>query len=240
MGWRCGWKMKPGPTRPFSIRGRVGNPKGARPTAPRVCPGRDGQVADPLSPRQWAGAGSRCDELYPCRAAPLDAADLDGGVEDAAGGNTVATGRPPGRLGTLAGGVQREVHVAGDLAATPPATGFGQPHRAQDARTGVLVDAAGHHAAVHPCGRELVEHGRVDPAHSGSSRPRRSLPDQRHPSDRVVGSQRPWVEPPPHTLRLGRKTTRPPTAVSCTTTSFGRFWRLYPSAHLLKPYGYPN
>src|ERR687898_3686008 len=67
-------------------------------------------------------------------------------------------------MGGVASGIDAAVYLAGGVAAVAASAGVGQSHRPQDTRAGAVVVRAWRDAALHARGRQLAQHGGVDPA----------------------------------------------------------------------------
>ena len=108
----------------------------------------------------------------------------------------------PGSL--LAGGPHRRADAPG-VAAVADAPGARRPGRPQDARAGRLAVRPRDHAAGHPGGRIVAEHGREPAAHPQAAGPGRPVPDGHGPDHRLVRGGREALGTRADAVRLGRQ-----------------------------------
>src|SRR5689334_15188914 len=193
------------PGRPASRRRRAADRTAGDPAARVRAPGHD-QDPDPVPSRDRPGAGPAGDprhERGPARLAEGDPGGGRGGAAGRPGGERPGGDARP--LGGLAAGPSGALHPA---RAAPPAegpAGVGQPRRPQDARDGAVVVPARHHAALHAPGRQLVEHGRVDPAHPQTPGARGAAAAEPGRDRRLVRADGRQLELAAHALRLERQ-----------------------------------
>src|SRR4051812_541748 len=175
------------------VRGRGGAVSGraasrpilaaARPPGPataRIHPGRHDQDPDPVSSRIRPGAAPTSRPRHQCAATSLAAraAERDPGRTAPSCGFIAGCGCHASGLGGVAGGPEAALQLAARPAAAAAVAGVGQPGRPQDARAGAVAVRAWGHAALHPGGRQLAQHGRVDRARAQAPGARRAASAQ--------------------------------------------------------------
>src|SRR5215207_8802589 len=108
-------------------------------------------------------------------------------------------------MGGVASGIDTAVYLAGGFAAAAASAGVGQSHRPQDTRAGAVVVRAWRDAALHARGRQLAQHGGVDPARAQAPRARRAAAAQPCGDWRLVRADGAVLECAADTVRVERQ-----------------------------------
>lgn len=203
----------------------------AGPVPARVCPSGDSEAVDALPPGHRRGAGRRGTaglERHPPSLA-ADRVDRDPG-DPAPARHWSQSGDPTPRLGALAGRAQQPDHPTAGAAAAATPPGARQSGRAPNASIRPVAVRPRHHAVVHVARRQLVEHGRIDPAHPQATRAGRPASDSSGPDHHLAGGRRPGLESPAHPIRLGRRPANATPTCSGPAAPACRLRRDHPAA----------
>ncbi len=170
-------------------------------SAPRVHPGRDGQVAHAVPPRDGHGARHRGNERAQCRAPPLAPAGGDADPGRPARPADRRPDRPP--AAAARGGVAGR--GAGGAATAADAARLGQRGWAQESGAGRLVARPRRRAALYAARGVLAQQGRVGPAHPGDACVERAASRTQPGDHRLDRGYRARLEPHSHPFHVGRQ-----------------------------------